>query len=204
MLSIFYWSQISCLGSSLPARLSLLFPLVANLAIFNKYVVEQFSGHEVLFKTVPELHGQFEFYIYYTFCGLSVFALGQSLFTIFCPPLIKKHLDADEFLISLTNANVSKAVLMEWAHYAEDSNNISVSEKSFEGIASAITTIEGSRFNISEMSEQVVNIGRMYYKAKNTDYPIIRIVASMLFTIGLTLMLFPSFNTIIKASKTLF
>jgi hypothetical protein len=198
------WSQLRYVGSSLPARLTILFPIFANFIIFNKYIVEQFSGDAVLFRSVSGIAEKFDFYLYYTFSGILVFSLGELIFIMFCPGIVKKFLDADNFVRSLGPGNVSKSMLFSWALEAEGSPHISSQEKSLDGIESAISMIEGKPLQLPDMNEQLINVSRIYYKSASLKYPPLRFMCGGLFSIGLVLIFIPTFTTILEASKIVF
>jgi hypothetical protein len=194
------WNLIRYIGASIPARLTVIFPLIANIAIFNDSIVAQFSGESVIFRGVPGLLHQFQLYIWFTFAGLLFFSIGQIVFTVSCPHLIKTHDCAESFLESLNSNVVSKALLLKWARYAENSAHINNDEKSEDGIASAIALLEGEAFRLPDMSEQLVNITRLYYKSVSLDFPILRFICSLFFTVGVVLVFYPSVKTVVNAS----
>lgn len=201
---IFNWSELRVVGGSLPARVSILFPIVANLAIFNDNFAAQFSGEEVIFKSIPALNGALEIYLFYTFLGLCFFAAAEIAYLFYCPALIKRHPDTESFLLSLSDSVLSRSILLRWANYADQSPHVSDEEKSFEGVASAILAIEGSEFDFNKMGEKIVNVASFYYKCMSLDWPIARVFCTFFFFIGLALIYLPSFKTILKAGSVLF
>jgi hypothetical protein len=198
------WTQIRYVGGSLPARLTILFPLVANILIFNSAIVSQFSGEGVLFRGIPDLREQFDLYIWYTFTGLLIFSFGEICFTLFCPSIVRRYVDVDNFVLSLGPNTVSKALLLRWAREAEASAYISNEEKSQEGIDSAISIIEGRPLSLPGMNEQLINVARLYYRSRSLLFPIARAVCSVSFVIGLILMFITTIKTVIKAAKIAF
>lgn len=193
------WSALRSVGESLPAKLTVLFPIVSNLIIFNDFVADSYAGNQTLFKFIPNLSDKFDFYLLCTFVGLVIFACGQIFYVIFCPALIKKYCDVDDFLISRKDS-ISKGLLLLWAKEAENSTCLTDSEKSEEGISSAISVLQNEKFTLPEMNDQVVNISRLYYSSKERLHIYSRIFVIICFSAGLLLMFMPSLLTTISAA----
>jgi len=142
--------------------------------------------------------------LFYTFLGLCFFAAGEMAYLFYCPALIKRHPDTESFLLSLSESVLSRAILLRWANYADQSLHVSDEEKSSEGVASALVAIEGSEFDFKKMSEKIVNIASFYYKCQSLDWPVVRAFCTFFFFVGLALIYLPSFKTILKAGSVLF
>lgn len=194
------WSDLRSIGESLPAKLTVLFPIVSNLIIFNDFIASSYQNNQTLFKFIPNLSAKFDFYLFCTFVGLIIFSLGQVFYIVFCPTLIKKYPDTDDFLIS-RKESISKSLLLMWAREVEGSSNLTDVEKSEEGIFSAISVLQNEKFSLAEMNDQIVNISRLYYLSKERVNLYMRFFVMACFSLGLIVMFTPSILTVVSASK---
>lgn len=99
------WSSIASIGSSAPARLTALAPLIGYLIIYNQFIAEFFFLSNIgpasdlprlsVFDLLRDLKLTFLYF------GLVFFGIGAILFLFFAPKSIRKYKTPEEFVLAM-------------------------------------------------------------------------------------------------------
>ncbi len=99
------WSSLAGIGSSVPARLTIIAPLIGYLIIYNQAVADLFffggSG-------VPREETLLEMFrsskLTFLYFGLLWFGLGSALFSLLAPSSVVKHRSGEEYVLAMEAA----------------------------------------------------------------------------------------------------
>ncbi len=201
-LAVPTWSALKVIGSSYPARASVLMPFLGYLIIFQEDFVRLVSSWSPFRDPFTEqsatTHMGLNFYFLYF--GLFIFGIGSFIFSIFCDSVIKRHADSDAFCVyaasTSTDTDVRQNCEYICANLGADSPDVSsakiILQSMYTGIQSNIP-IESRLFAY-----------KTYYIIKDREALILRCVVFVSFIIGLTLLAIPSLIVFAKVCRMFF
>jgi len=186
MLKKFAWTSIRSLGNSWPARLSILVPFFGNILIFNKLFLDFAGvGTSCSLPLGPTcLISQTTIYNYYL--GLCLIGVASGMYQIFCPPIIKKYIDEDFFVIE----HSSLATRPQLTRYLEFITN-NKTDRRYKFILS--TLVNGS---IDTLNKEVIrDILREYYFELNQKGNFWLYCCVLFYAFGSTFLIWPTLTT---------
>jgi hypothetical protein len=95
------WSRLRAIGKSPAARLTVLLPLVGYLIIFNKNVAD-FLQLAAQFAGSGEAHLGISAKLMLVYVGTCAIALGQVIYSIFCPAEVKSYGHVTPYVLDAT------------------------------------------------------------------------------------------------------
>jgi hypothetical protein len=195
------WSTLRPVGNSWATRLTILIPLVGYFIIFNakfsQYIelITEIGGKpqsEFSLSVPPRL-----FQIYF---GLCFIAAGSAIYSLFCPPVIKRHASAGEF------------VREEGDHlgeYAIGQIGERVRRSEFAQELADFHTRMNNRisqdFSPQEAFAQTKSATlQIFYFWQDLRYSWLRVFAAVCFIIGFVMLVLPAIHIFLKVSSVLF
>lgn len=188
----FKWSALKGVMSSKFARLTVIIPIIGWLLIYNDNLIQLFE--ELLGEELPE---ELNWKVYIFYVGLFCISVSSILYAIFCPKEISAHtsdvnyvksyrlLFTEKFEKSLSQELGSKAFM--WGDPAEEYRNKKTKKFSL---------VRRHEANEEDIIDTLLN----NYDRKNASWPIIRIIALLVFCLGVVLASVPTLSTVHWAS----
>lgn len=173
------WVTLRSLGNSRAVQLSVLFPAVGYLILFNDQIA-RFLNMEALdqhLSQVTVVTALWRSKLYFLYCGLMAMGMGSAIYQIACPYIVKKHGD--------------------WADYVRVDGD-SISDAGAEQLATALGANYHASWPLEVRENATVDLMRNWYGYQSSIRPIARYAVTILFLVGLGLLAVPSVLTAIK------
>ncbi|MGB9369131.1 MAG: hypothetical protein WCE79_24275 [Xanthobacteraceae bacterium] len=173
------WVTLRSLGNSRAAQLSVLFPAIGYLILFNDQIarflsMEALDGHLNQVSVVTALWRNKLYFVYF---GLMAMGIGSAIYQVACPYIVKKHGD--------------------WADYVRVDGD-SISDAGAKQLATALEATYQSFWPLEERENATVDLMRNWYGYQSSTQPIARYSVTILFLLGLGLLAVPSVLTAVK------
>ena len=191
------WTGLRTVGNSLPAKLTILIPLIGYLIIFNADVakslnlIRELSGFQTdhQFPVSPRL-----LLIYFGLCSLAV---GQTLFSWGCPAKVKHYGDPAAF------AGGDGPSIKDFAFEPIEAElRTSAYQKRYKMIRDRY---ERGGAAITEAQKREVNNGvlHLYFEYLDNSHPKMRLVAFISYAVGFLCLLIPSLGVFFRVLDVL-
>lgn len=187
---IFSWGMVRALGNSWPSKISIAIPLTGNLLLIDRSInpwtqvgsigCEFDIGPLCLFSTSS---------IYNSFLALCLIGVASAIYQLFCPSVIKKYTDEQNFMESQSEF----ATRSQLASYLEI-----ISQKNKGGRFKLIQLILSCGALSAVDQEAISDVLREYYNLMNTRLVLPLYLCLALYAAGLVLLLVPTGNVIWK------
>lgn len=187
-----HWSSLKGIMSSKFARLTVIVPIIGWILVYNDNLI--LFLEEALGKDLPNEFG-WKVYIFYV--GLFGISISSILYAVFCPREVHKHSSDVDYvkhsrLIFTENyeKTISQSIGREalvWGDPPEDFRNKKT--KKFPLVRKH-----------SENEEDIIDTLLADYNRRNSSWPIIRLAALLVFSVGAILTSIPTLSTVHWAS----
>lgn len=201
-LAVPRWSALKVIGSSYPAKASVLMPFVGYLIIFQEDFVRFVSRWSPFSDPFAEQSSvtPFGLNFYFLYFGLFIFGVGSFIFSIFCDPCIKRHADSDAFCAYAASTSTANDIRQYCEYICARLGDSSPDARTSRLILQSITS--GIQQEIP--GESRIFAHKTYYLIKDTRLVILRCLVFASFIIGLLLMAVPSLIAFVKVCRMFF
>jgi hypothetical protein len=195
------WSTLRSVGNSFAVRATVLIPLVGYFIIFNAKLADYVGLiHEVTgssdtsgLSVSPRL---FE-----TYFGLCFIAVGATIYSLFCPQIIKKYGSSAAFAGD-DGSHYGRFAIQQ----IRDILSASHMKAAFDAIAMNYAPMErlnGEPLPDSAYFQQDNAILHLYYTYLNRSAPALSAMSAICFTIGFIFLLVPSIYIFVRVTTVL-
>lgn len=191
------WHNVRAIGNSVPAKTTILVPLVGYLIILNTHIVEAMQLYPELCSTekCDVLSG-----LYYLYFGCVLISAGQLIYEIRCPGVVKRHSSAEKFFEREKEFYRNHANLRLIFDYYHNNNSWEIEDPEY-----LETNIVDKKATIAD--EHVSTLGGImgrYYEALNRSRALARYSSFILYVFGIGIILIPAVRTFLAVSALLF
>lgn len=196
------WSELGTVGNSVPAKASMLVPLVGYIILIQSPILSAFQGMADVI--APQLAEKPRTDIsisnmYFVYFGLFFVGIASVIFTLFAHSNIKRYRDSDEFCIQTRGM----LTIHEFKQmYEFITNNKHAKNLIDQGIEKSYRSI-GINGEISLKSDKEIDIKKAYYYALDIGNPFARVLTLLIYTLGFSLLAVPSLKTFSSISAKL-
>ena len=198
------WSQLNTIGNSNLAKATILIPFIGYFIVFNDIFVDNFTlSNQFVSKILMEP----SYKIFFSYFGLTFFAIGSIIFNLRCPETIKYYPDDLEY-ISLEKENTTDV----FAEHVRDQVEKYINSPKFKEIKrsgylgkliASINTDKSENIDtqIKLDGEYTIALLSTYWMIKNREYTVWRLLCFYSYIIGFILLSIPSIDTLIGVCK---
>lgn len=187
----FPWSTLKGIANSKFARLTVIVPIVGWILVYNDTLIALLEKY--LEEDFPE---EINWRVYTFYVGLFFVSVSSILYATFCPRGINEHPTMVDFI-----RHYRMIFTEDYAKYLDEKRSREPSI--WETPPEARRSISGGTVLVhwqSENEEKIVNYLRDEYFVENYSWPIVRVVALVVFLIGAGLASIPTLTTVHWAS----
>jgi hypothetical protein len=195
------WSTLRSVGNSFAARSTVLIPLVGYFIIFNSKLADYVSLiHEVTGTDTSGLSVSPR--LFETYFGLCCIAVGAAIYSLFCPPTIKKYGSTGAFAGD-DGSHYGKFAIEQLKDILSDSPQKAALD-TVVGRYAPMGTMSGQDPPDSAYFQLNNAILHLYYTYPNRSAPILSALSATFFAIGFVVLLIPSIYVFARVSSVLF
>lgn len=173
------WSSLRVIGNSRPVQVATIFPVIGYFILLSSSVTQYVDGGIAGSEAHSSLFDKlWTMKLYFLYFGLIALGVGAMIYQMRCPPLVKSFGDASEFV----------RVQMEATSFSEASSM-------------ADQTARGDNVGSLEALRPIAM--RNFYALQSARRPFSRMLTTIFFGFGFTLLAIPSMITFLKVGSLL-
>jgi hypothetical protein len=201
-----HWTGLRSVGNSPLARLTIIIPLVGYLIIFNEYALQYLHLSHRLFDGQPtstsEVQStQISMRLLLIYFGLCAVALASAIYTVACPPEIKRHGSPTEYSGG-DGQNLSVGQLVEIAKKFRPSNAQTVRFVNFAGTLADKSLFGAALTKFREQNtEDEVEGVRIHFEKLDESLPLARVSSGALYATGFIILAIPSLDVFWRVAR---
>jgi hypothetical protein len=193
------WTALRLVGNSMPAKLSILMPLVGYLIFFNEYVSRIIHFTNIDGGAVPPSLISLAGKLYFLYFGLFLAGVASAIFQLRCHGIVKRYSDEDDFVLR-AESTITRRDLKEFLDVIERSSALGDRRPSLNLARQQFESLAGITASSQERSLQI-DVMKMYYFVLANGQPYSRAATISLYSIAFFFLSIPSVDTFIRVAR---
>lgn len=190
------WSTLRVIGNSMLVRATVVMPFIGYLILFNSHVVDALRPAIEMFPNCSDGNCAQSFMwsrLFFLYFGLMFLGLGSFIYQLRCDPNIKRF-DTSEAFTASVSAVVTESDLFVYQEVIERVGGHAVATRDF---------LAGELANLDQAPRLKLAILNNFYRALDRGRYLSRLCATLCYTAGFALVLFPSSQASIQIFASL-